>query len=144
MKKFVVSIVEGILVGIGIAIAMRVLDIEATAFQASMLAVSAMIITSLASSIAQMVSSGKAPVFYEWVYMYGDNRIAVATGVKETLYINDELVAEKKGVSLSKVELSSKLKSGEEVKAVIIGGLTTKCELYVGNELLEPVATKAP
>lgn len=144
MKKIIVAILEGIFVGVGISIAMRVLGIETTPFQASMLVVSAMVITSLASSIAQKVNSGKALAFYEWVYMYGDNRIAVSTGIKEVLYINDALADEKRGVSLRGVELVGKLKSGETVKAVITGGLTAKCELFVGNDLLQPIATKTP
>jgi len=143
MKKLLVSLLEGAIVGITMGIIIAILDIEITGVQAGILIGSALIITSFASAIGRLINTGKAPVFYEWVYNYDGNRIAVSAGLAEKLYINDVLVDEKKGVSL-KAELRSKLTTGEEVRAVITGGLTAKCELFIGSQMLQPTSTKKP
>ena len=143
MKKFLVSLLEGIIVGVILGSALVILGIEMTGFQMGILVFVLFISTSIASSIGQWINTGKAPTHYEWVYNHNENRIEVSAGLTEKLYINDELADEKKGVAL-KVELRGKLKSGEEVKAVIKGGMTAKCELFIGNELLQPIATKTP
>jgi len=143
MKKLLVSILEGAIVGITMGIIIVILDIEMTSTQVGILIGSAIIVTSFASSIGHLINTGKAPVFYEWVYHYDGYRIAVSAGLTEKLYINDVLVDEKKGIS-SKAELRSKLTTGDEVKAVITGGMTAKCELFIGNQLLQPTSTKTP
>jgi len=144
MKKTLVSFLEGAIVGLVLGFVLAILDIDITAFQIAIVVAAAIISTSIASTIAQMINTGKTPVFYEWVYDYDGNRIVVSTGFKETLYINDELADEKKGITIKQVALNGHLKSGEEVNAVIKGGMTVTCELHVGNELLKPVATKVP
>jgi len=145
MKKVLVSLLEGVIVGAVLGIVIALLGIDITGSQIAILIVAALGSTSIASLIGQMINTGKAPVFYEWVYNHGGNRIAVSMGLlTEKLYINDELIDECKQIKLNKAELKGKLKSGEEVRAMIKGGVTTICELYVGNELLRPVATKTP
>jgi len=143
MKRFLVSLLEGAIVGIILGSVVVILDIDITGSQIAILAFVLFISTSFASAIGQMINTGKAPIHYEWIYNHGGNRIEVSAGLTEKLYINDELADEKKGIAL-KAELKGKLKSGEEVKAVIKGGMTAKCELFVGDEQLQPIATKTP
>jgi len=144
MKKILVALLEGVIVGAILGIVLVVLDIEITAVQSMIIVLAAMSGTSAASSIGQWINTGKSPIRYEWVYSYDGNRIEVSASLTEKLYINDELVDENKKIKLNKAELSGKLKSGEEVKAVIKGGVTAKCELSVGSELLQPIAVKTP
>jgi len=144
MKKILVSLLEGAIVGVAIAVIMIILGIDATPTQLAIFLPSVITITSVASAIGRMINTGESPIFYEWVYNYGENRIEVSIGLTEKLYINDELVDEHKKIALNKVELKGKLKTGEEVKVAIIGGMTAKCELYVDNQLLQPIATKTP
>jgi len=114
-----------------------------TATQTIIIVVGAIISASIASTIGRWIN-GESPVFYEWVYNYGENRIAVSAGLTEKLYINDKLADEKKVITFKSVELSGRLATGEEVRATITGGKTAGCELFVGNERLRPVATKTP
>jgi len=145
MKSILVAILEGAIVGIAMAIAVVILDIETTTFQLSMLIIVALTITSVASAISGVIKDGKEAIFYEWVYKYDETTtITVIVGFTERLYINDQLVDKSKKVKLKTVELSGKLKTGEAVKAVIIGGMTAKCELLVGGKLLQPISTKKP
>jgi len=144
MKKFLVALLEGTIVGILLAIVIIVFDIDVTTTQTMILLFTSIIGTSIASSIGQTINTGKAPVFYEWVYNHDGYRIAVSAGLTEKLYINDELVDHKKGVTIKKVELEGQLETGEKVRAVITGGMTAKCEVHVGNKRLEVVSTKTP
>ena len=144
MKGFLVSLLEGVIVGIIMVVIMLIFDIEATVNQTVMLICAAIVSTSAATSIGGMIKKGKDTVFYEWVYKYGETRIEVTLGFVERLYINDELVYENKKVKLNRVELKGRLKTDEEVRAIIIGGMTTKCELFVGDKLLQPVVIKTP
>jgi len=144
LKKFIASLVEGVIVGLFIAIILNILDIEVTSNQLIIISVGVLLVTSIASAISRFIAKGESPIRHEWVFNYGENRIEVTAGLTEKLYINDELVDQKKGISLSRVELGGQLKTGEKVRAAIIGGMTAKCEVYVGNEQLQIVATKTP
>ena len=96
MKKFLVGLLEGMIVGAVLGVTIGILDIGATAAQVTIIVAAAIISTSIASSIGSYINTGSAPVFYEWVYNHGGNRIAVSTGLTEKLYINDELADQKK------------------------------------------------
>ena len=144
MKKFFVSVLEGLLVGVLMVVLLRILGIETTNFQAGMIGGGAILIVSLANSIGRMINTGKSPVYHEWVYQYEGTRIAVSAGLKEKLYVDDVLVDEHKGIALKSVSLTGKLKTGEAVQATIIGGMTVKCVLTVAGKQLEPTATMTP
>jgi len=142
-KNILAPIIEGVVVGVIISIVMSIVGIEATGTQIGIVVASALIVTTIASAISQAVVKGESPYKYEWAYTYGENRIVVIAGLSEELYINDELVDKKSGIKL-KAELEGQLKTGEKVKVSISGGMTAKCELFVGNVLLEPIAIKTP
>lgn len=143
MKPFLISFAEGVIVGVFIIIVINILGIEATGTQLGILIASTLIFTSIGSSVSRAILKGEAPHKYEWIYTYDGNRIVVMAGLAEELYINDKLVDKKKGISL-KAELNGRLKTGEEVKVVIIGGMTAKCELFIDDERVEPIAAKTP
>jgi hypothetical protein len=144
MRKTIASAIEGAIVGISIAVIVRILDIEVTSIQLIILIFIAFFSASIASAIGRFIAKGENPLRHEWVYKYGENRIEVTTGLTEKLYINDELVFTNKKVSLKLAELKGKLKTGEEVVATITPGGDTgiKCRLLVGNEELQVIVVK--
>ena len=145
MKKFrtiIAPFVEGLIVGISMVILLNALGIETTQTQFTIIVVTVIIVTSIASSIGRIIAKGELPVRYEWVYKYGENRIEVTASLTEKLYINDKLVDTAKGVSFKQISLNGKLDTGEEVVATIIGGTRVNCKLLVGNEELQAIATK--
>jgi len=144
MKDFIVSFLEGIIVGVAMSLVIILLDIDMTTTQIIVLIAVACVSASVASSIGNLIKKGKDTVYYEWVFKHGDNRIEITAGLVERLYIDDILVDENQKVKLNKVELHGKLKTGEDVKAIIVGGMTMKCELFVDNKQLQPTLTKKP
>ena len=146
MKKFrktIAPFVYGIITGISLVIILNVLGIETTLTQLTILVMVVCIIPSIAISVGRTIAKAELPIIRcEWVYMYRENRIEVTVGSTEKLYINDELVDTAKGVQLKQVSLNGKLNTGEEVVATIIAGTSVKCQLLVGNEELQAIATK--
>jgi len=145
MKDILISLFEGFFVGLVMMGILSFIGVETTLLQLAIISGSAIALTSVASSIGGMVKTGKDTVFYTWVYMYGETSITVTAGFSQRLYINNKLVDECKKIKLKSSELNGKLKTGEAMRAVIsASGMTAKCELFVGNTLLQPITTKTP
>jgi len=141
-RKFIAPFIEGLIVGVIFFIVLSILGIETSEIQFTIIMVTVFISTSLASAIARFIEKGDASFRYEWVYKYSENRIEVTAGLTEKLYINDELVDTKKGVSLKEVALKGTLKTGEEVSATITGGMNIKCRVLVGDKELDVLSVK--
>ena len=141
-RKIIAPIVEGLIVGVSMIILLSILGIETTQTQFTIIVVVVILITSISNAVGRAITKGESPLKCQWVYKYGENRIEVTAGLTEKLYINDKLVDTSKGISLKQVSLKGRLNTGEEVAATIIGGASVKCRLLVGNEELQPVATK--
>jgi len=144
MKDILIAFLEGALVGIAMAVVIVVMGIEMTTAQMAILIAVAVFTGSIAASIGGMLKKGKDTVYYSWVFRHGQTRFEVTAGLVERLYIDDVLVAESTKIALKAVELKGKLETGEEVRAVITGGVGIKCELFVGDEKLQPISTKTP
>lgn len=77
----------------------------------------------------------------EWTYRYGDNTIVVKNEGAMELLVNGEVQDRKDGIRFS-VDLSGKLKTGEEIKASLGGTWGIKCNLFIDNVLQEPIEKK--
>lgn len=77
----------------------------------------------------------------QWTYKYGDNTIMVKNEGAVELLVNNEIQDKKEGIR-TKVDLSGKLKSGEDIKASLGGFWGIKCNLFVDNVLQTPVDVK--
>ena len=77
----------------------------------------------------------------QWTYKYGDNTIVVKNEGAVELLVNNEIQDKKEGIR-TKVDLSGKLKSGEDIKASLGGFWGIKCNLFVENVLQTPVDVK--
>jgi len=141
-RKIIAPFVEGLIVGIFLIVVLNILGIETTQAQFTIIVVTVILGTSIASAVGRLIAKGEVPLRCEWVYKYGESRIEVTAGLTEKLYINDELVDTAKGVSFKQASLKGKLNTGEEVIATIIGGTSVKCQLLVGSEELQAIATK--
>jgi len=131
--------VEGIIFGSVLAITINILDIQLTQMQFFVLIFVTILTASISSAIGRLIREGKKgqrTYFYEWESMYNTDTIVVKAGWVEELYINNELVDQKKGIRM-KIELKGQLSSGEEVNVTITGGLTAKCKIFVGGEPLQ-------
>ena len=145
MKNLLAELIEGMAVGILMAILLIVIGVEADVWQFAAITAGAIIFTSIASAIRKAVVKGEFLYNYEWAFQYGENSIIVKASKDEELYINGKLADKKTGISLKAVELNGVLDSGEKVTAIIggekIGKAITsdtylRCELQINGKPL--------
>ena len=141
-RKFIAAFVEGAIVGIALVILFNIFDVDVPQNHTTIMVMAIIFITSFASTIGRVVAKGEPPLRCEWVYHYGDHRIEVTAGLTEKLYINDTLADKTKGVSFKQATLKSKLDTGEDVVATIVGGTQVTCKLLVAGQELKPTTTK--
>ena len=148
MKKFLVQLLEGIIVGLALGILFFIMDIDATPVQVGVIVAVAILATSFAAAISRSINKEGFLYNYAWVYQHGGNTIVVRANNGEQLYVNGTVVDEKKGVSWNNVELQSQLDTGETITATLSGEKPStaikedkllKCELQVDGNMLEPV-----
>jgi hypothetical protein len=148
MKKFIAAIVEGVIVGVGVFVLFRIMDIDVDIVDVIIFAAIITGLTSLASGVSKLIESGGVLYNYEWNYQYGENTILVIASNSEKLYINGNLADEKKGPS-KKVELSGRLDTGEKITVTITPETVKKqftsdkplrCELLVDGKPLFAIA----
>lgn len=145
MKNFLVGIIEGLTVGVLIALLLFVIGVETEVWQIMIIAGGVVIITSIASALARAITKGGLLYNYEWAIQYNEHSIIVKAANAEELYINGKLVDKKTGAAKS-VELNGSLESGEKVKVIIspktFGEMVShdrmvKCEVFVDDKPLQ-------
>ena len=148
MKKVIASAVEGALIGVSIAILFRIFNIEMETWQLIVIYFAVVTITGFASWVRGLIESGGKLYNYEWAYQYGGHAILVKASNTEELYIDGNLVDQKKGIS-NKIELKGLLDTGEEVMAVITAKSIKQqlssdnplnCELFIDGKVLQTAA----
>lgn len=77
----------------------------------------------------------------QWTYKHGDDTIVVKNEGSVELLVNGEIQDKKDGIR-TKVEMSGKLKSGENIKVSLGGFWGIKCNLFIDNILQTPVDVK--
>ena len=139
MRKILSEVAEAIIVGVLMAVLMRIIGIEAAAWQYAAIGGGAILSVAIAGTVRKAIATGEPLYNYEYVYQYGENVIAVKAGKKEELYINGKLADEKSGISFRKVELKGLLDTGEKITAVLSPEKVRKqifTDMYLHCELL--------
>ena len=148
MRKFIAELIGIFIVGFVMGLVIGILGMEVTREEILILVVAIMIATSIAKGISNAILKGKVDFLYnyEWTFQYGKHKITVKASMAEELYINDELVDKKTGISFAKIELNGQLDTGEKIIAVISGEKLKKaissdkylrCELLINGKTLQ-------